>query len=185
MYYLLGCFGPLDEERARIGGVLNTPISWQRGHRFEDPPPEPVQVDLDGEYPGVLVPMFDAGILLFSDQMVLAFRDAGVNNLDHYHTVVRDPSTNTSHSNYKATNIVGVVSCADLSQSSWEAPSGSPLIDTDFESLSIDEERSLDLLMFRLAECITGIVIHERVKRALERRAIPHLNFYDPVAWLG
>lgn len=185
MYYLLGCFGPLDQDRARIGAVLNTEVSWQTGQRFEDPPPVPVQVELDGAYPGVLVPMFDAGILLFSDLMVLAFTEAGVDNLDYYETVVRDPSTGASHTNFKATNIVGLVSCADLSQSVWDAPSGSPLIDTDFESLAIDEVRALDLLMFRLAECITGIVIHERVKRALERRAVPYLNFYDPVDWIG
>jgi hypothetical protein len=165
--------------------VLNTELSWQRGHRFQDPPPQPVLVDLDAAYPGVLVPMFDAGILLFSDLMVRSFTEAGVDNLDYYNAVVSDPASGERLTSYKATNIVGAVSCADLSASIYEAPSGSPLIDTDFDSLAIDEDRTHGLLMFRLAECITGIVIHERVRDALERNEVPYLDFYEPVEWIG
>jgi hypothetical protein len=185
MYYLLGCFGPIDEDRARVGAVLNTELSWQRGRRFDAPPPRPVRVDLDAEYPGVLIPMFDAGILLFSDIMIRSFTDAGVDNLDYYDTIVRDPAQGTTYTNYKATNIIGVESCADLGASIYDAPSGSPLIDTDYESLAIDEDRTMGLLMFRLAECITGIVIHERVREALERNDVPYLEFYEPAEWIG
>lgn len=185
MYYLLGCFGPRDRDRAGIGDVLNTAVSWRTGHRFEAPPPVPVQVDLNPESPGVMVPMFDSGILLFSNRMLEALTDAGVDNLDAYDAVIRDPATGKSWNDYKAVNIVGVVACADLSESKWDAPSGSPLVDTDFDSLAIDERKPGGALMFRLAECVTAIVVDEKVRKSLEEHHVEYLDFTEPANWVG
>jgi hypothetical protein len=185
MYYMLGCFGPRDRDRTTVGDILNTKLSWQRGRRFEVPPPTPVLVDLDPNFPGVMVPMFDSGILLFTKAMITAFEDAGVDNLDYYDAVVRDPATGRKYDEYRAVNIIGVVAAADLAKSTWTAPSGSPIVDVDFDSLTLDENKIRGPLMFRLAECITGIVVHEQVKRGLEQAKIPYLDFTDPGNWIG
>ena len=185
MYYVLDCFGPEDEDRAGLGEILNTELPWETGRRFAQPPVSPVLVELNPDFPGAMMPMFDSGILLFSDEMLTALDEAGVDNLDRYDTVVRDPVTGRSFSNYKAVNIIGVVACADLGESVYQAPSGSPLIDTDFDSLVIDETRAKELLMFRLAECVTAIIVHDRVRRHLEASGIPHLDFYEPQDWIG
>jgi hypothetical protein len=184
-YYVLGCFGPEDADRASVGDVVDGEVSWQGGRRLAERPPTPVQVTLDPDYPGVVVPMFDAGILLFTDAMVEAIVGAGVDNLEVFPAVVRDPATGKTHTEYKAVNIVGAVSCADLAKSVYQAPSGTPLVDTDFDSLAIDERRTGGALMFRLAECVTAIVVHERVRAALVHAKIPHLDFYDPKQWIG
>jgi hypothetical protein len=184
-YYVLGCFGPADQDRAGIGDILNTEVPWQTGRRFETPPPTPVEVTLNPEFPGIMVPMFDSGILLLSDPMLAAIRSAGVDNLDTYDAVIRDPATGKSYTNYKAVNIIGVVACADLSKSTYRAPSGSALVDTDFDSLAIDEKKTGGALMFRLAECVTAIVIHAKVRKALESKGIEYLDYYDPKDWVG
>ena len=59
------------------------------------------------------------------------------------------------------------------------------MIDTDFDGFTIDETKIGDLLMFRMAECITAILVHEKVRRGLERHAIPYLDFYEPADWIG
>jgi len=185
VYYVLDCFGPVDEDRAGIGDIVNTELPWETGRPFPQPPPTPVIVELNPDFPGVMVPMFDSGVLLFSDEMLAALDAAGVDNLDRYEAVVRDPVTGRAFTNYKAVNIVGVVACADLAQSVYQAPSGSALVDTDFDSLAIDEARALGLSMFRLAECVTAILVHERVRRYLEAAGIPHLDFHEPQDWIG
>jgi hypothetical protein len=185
MFYVLGCFGPRDRDRAGIGEVLNTDVSWRTGHRFGAPPPVPVQVELNPEFPGEMMPMFDSGILLFSNRMLEALAAAGVDNLDSYDAVIRDPASGKSWTDYKAVNIVGVVACADLSKSKWSAPGGTPLVDADFDALVIDEKKAGDALMFRLAECVTAIVIHEKVRRSLEEHRIDFLDFTEPAQWVG
>ena len=117
MYYVLGCFGPETEDRAGIGDILNTDVNWQTGSRFPDAPPVPVEVALNPDFPGLMMPMFDSGILLFSERMVNALHESGVDNLDVYDAVIRDIATGKTYADYKAVNIIGSISCADLSRS--------------------------------------------------------------------
>jgi hypothetical protein len=182
MYYLLECFGPPDRERAAIDTVPRG-LYWNRGRRFEQPVSEPLEVILDGD--GLMMPMFNRGILLFSDELVEAVRDAGVDNIDCYDAVLVDPVGGKRHTNYKAVNIIGMVAAADLAASEFHAPSGRALIDTDFDTLVLDEERANGLLLFRLAESVNAIVVHARVKQHLEKRGIPNLDFVAPDAWVG
>jgi hypothetical protein len=185
VHFVLACYGPADKDRAALGSVVNTKLNWQLGRRFSEPPPTPVVVNLNPDFPGILLPMFDKGILLFTDDMLASLKTAGVDNLDAYEAQLFDPATGKTHKQYKAINIVGAVSAADLAESDYEAPSGTPLVDVDFDSLTIDEKKAGDFLMFRLAECITAIVIDERVKRQLESDEIPYLDFLDPKDWIG
>jgi hypothetical protein len=184
-HYMLGCFGPEEEDRAAVGEILNSSLNWQTGSRFEEPPPTPVRVELNPDFPGVMVPMFDSGILLFTNAMLEAVWKAGVDNLDTYEAVISDPTTGQVYTNYKAVNIIGAVAGADLSKSVFQAPSGSPIIDTDFDSLALNEQKVRGLLMFRLAEAVNGIVVHERVKTRLEQSGIPYLDFTEPASWIG
>ena len=51
------------------------------------------------------------------------------------------------------------------------------MIDTDFDGFTIDETKIGDLLMFRMAECITAILVHEKVRRGLETARHPLPGF--------
>jgi hypothetical protein len=96
-----------------------------------------------------------------------------------------DPVAGKTYSDYKAINIIGLVAAADLSKSKYHAPSGTPLIDTDFDSLAIDESKARGLLMFRLAESVNAIVVHESVRAHIEKHNIPHIDFVEPSQWIG
>ena len=78
-----------------------------------------------------------------------------------------------------------MVAAADLDQSVYSTPSGKPIIDTDFDSVVLDGSRTHGSLLFRMAECVSAIVIHESVKQSIESAGIPHLNFVEPENWFG
>lgn len=92
----------------------------------------------------------------------------------------RDGSATTT----KAVNIVGLVAAADLERSVYTA-NGTPLIHVDFDSLVIDEARARELPLFRLAECVSAKIIHERICDAFRAAKIPHLDFVPPEDWMG
>ena len=59
-------------------------------------------------------------------------------------------------------------------------------IDRDFRKLVIDNERVRStLLMFRLAESVNAIVVHESVRKAIELAKIEGMVFYEPGEWSG
>ena len=57
--------------------------------------------------------------------------------------------------------------------------------DVDFHSLVIDEARTHGLMLFRLAEARTAIIVHERIKQAIDDAGIPGFVFYEPGDWSG
>jgi hypothetical protein len=185
VYFVLECYGPEDQDRAALGVVRNFEANWRLARRLETEPPRPIVVELNPDFPGIMLPMFDKGILLFSSAMVASVQNAGVDNIEVFDTLVVDPTNGQQYDEYKAVNIVGAIAAADLSKSEYSAPSGTALVDTDFESLAIDETKAGGQLMFRLAEAVTAIVIHERVKAQLERDRIPFLDFVAPADWMG
>ncbi len=184
-YYVLECYGPDDEDRASIGEIVDEPeVSWNLGQLIVEPIPTPIEVRLDPDEPGMLMPMFERNVLLMRDDMIAALKQAGVDNLQLFEAVLVDPASGKRHANYKAVNILGVVACADLAKSKYTAYRDPPRVDTDFDRLVIDESRAGDLPLFRLAECVSAKLVHRRVREQLER-SIPHLDFVEPLDWMG
>jgi hypothetical protein len=179
---MIECFGPDDQERQAIDTVPSG-FSWNGGSVFTEGPSGSLEVTMDGD--GIMVPMFNRGILLWQDELIEAVKRAGVNNIQCYECVLIDPISNIQHRNYKAVNIIGLVAAADLGKSIYSAPSGVPLIDTDFDSVVIDEKKTNGMLLFRMAECVSAIVVHEIVKKSIEDAGIPYINFVEPENWFG
>lgn len=179
---MIECFGPDDQERQAID-TIPSGFSWNGGSPFTEDPREALEVIMDGD--GIMVPMFNRGILLWQDELIDAVRRAGVNNIQCYECVLIDPINNVRHQNYKAVNIIGLVAAADLGKSVYSSPSGVPLIDTDFDSVVIDERKTNGMLLFRMAECVSAIVVHEIVKKFIEDAKIPYINFIKPESWFG
>jgi hypothetical protein len=89
-----------------------------------------------------------------------------------------------TYKDYLAFNIIGVIAAADLSKSEYHAWDESKVA-LDFNSLVIDEIKTRNALIFRLAEATNGIVIHESVKKAIEAAGINTLTFISPEEWVG
>lgn len=184
-YFILECYGPRDQDRAVLGDIVGAPdVNWNLGKKFDTPIPSPLEVHLDPEQPGILMPMFDRTVLLMCDEMVATLKAIGVDNLDTYPAVLIDDLEGKRHENYKAVNIIGLVAAADLGKSVYSTRGGPPLIDADFDKLVIDEAKTHGQSMFRLAECVSAKVVHKRVKEALEKKH-PYLNFVPPEDWMG
>lgn len=91
-----------------------------------------------------------------------------------------DKKANSYITNYKAVNILGLVSAADMQKSVATIHDGIPLIDVDFDELVIDEQKTKGIKLFRLAESTNAILIHESLRDALIEKGFGEdLAFYD------
>jgi hypothetical protein len=156
---------------------------WMAGKRFSKPPQEPIVVKIrpDNEN-GDLLPYFNA-VFLMSDEFHQALREAGVDNLDVYDAIIRSQDGSIERRGYKVFNLLGVVRAADLEKTQFGE--GPQLIDATIETLGIDPGKARGLLMFRLAERVGSVIVHERVKRALESKNFQHVIFRDPGEFFG
>lgn len=115
-----------------------------------------------------------------------ALSSAGVDNLQLFDAEIRDPSTGQIHRDYQAFNIIGVVRAADMNLSATMEHSESTIIDVDFDSLALTNPSELGhLKLFRLAESVNAILVHQSVRSEVEARRISGLEFLDPEDWSG
>jgi hypothetical protein len=159
---------------------------WIDGSYIDFEVPEPILYDLDPERPGNLKVLFDAEpIPAMHVSLLDALLDCGVDNLQTYDAVLRDLDKGIEYKDYKAFNVVGLVAAADMSQSTMMGTSDSVMVDADFDRLVIDESKCRGQMLFRLAENITAIIVHERIKEEVEKRGIKGLFFYASGEWAG
>jgi hypothetical protein len=159
---------------------------WLDGNELGFEITERVIYDLDPLRPGTPKELYQSQpIPAMSDRLVDALHAVGVDNLELFDAVLVDPANGKEYSNYKAFNIVGKVRAADMSASTRMGVSEDEIIAVDFDSLVLDESKCRGLLLFRLAENLSAIVVEERVKREVEKRGIPGMFFYQSGEWSG
>lgn len=90
---------------------------------------------------------------------------AGVDNIDLYKAIVRREDGSVVSEDYVSYNVIGVVQAADLSRTQFAPENTSRLLDASIEKLAVDPSKAHDLLLFRLAESLGTVVVHERVKK--------------------
>jgi hypothetical protein len=186
MYYMLACLDSLDYDRASLDYEKDDPArSWHSGTRFTQPPPQPIEVVVDEDFPGLIPEFTDVPLPLMTRRLVKALHEAGVDNLDTYKVVISDPTTGQKHQDHVAVNIIGKIAAADLRKSVYDASLPERMISMDFDSVVIDEKKTRGAFLFRLAESVNAIVIHEKVKEHLEASGIDTLTFIPPEEWMG
>ena len=129
--------------------------------------------------------MYEDAIPIMRDELIRALQKAGVDNLEFFPAVLQDPGQGKEYDNFKAFNVVGLVACADPEASVLMGTSNSTRIDVDFESLVIDETKTGGALLFRLAESVSAVVVHEKVKTEVEASGIEGMIFLGPGEWSG
>jgi hypothetical protein len=108
-----------------------------------------------------------------------------VDNLQLFPAVVQDKKKKQEYTNFKVFNVIGVISAANMGESTLMGTSRSTKINVDFDSLVLDESRIGSALLFRLAESVSAIVVHRKVKAHIEASKIPGMTFYGPGEWSG
>ena len=126
-------------------------------------------------------------IPLMTRRLVSALQSSGVTNSQTYETRLTNPQGDPPPSAdlYLAVNVVGAIAAADLAESETNPDVSEQLISMDFRSLSIDPLQARDALMFRLAENLSAVLLHERVKDFIEGQGITTLTWYEPESWAG
>jgi len=126
-------------------------------------------------------------VCLFSDELIAVLERAGVDNLDLFPAVLRRgrKEKTTEYTNYKAVAIMGAIACLDKRSGKVDLGDGSGLLEGGVDKMYIDERKTDGLLMFRPRPGVGAVLVHERVKRAIEAAKLPGLRFYDPAEWGG
>lgn len=122
---------------------------------------------------------------LFHQELVAAIQECGVGNLETYKVRIVDPKTKGICEDYFAVNFVGLVKAVDMGKSQAVSHSEDGLIDTDFDSVAIDESAARGQKMFRLAESVNALVVHRTIKEHLESKGGFELTFTEPKDWVG
>jgi hypothetical protein len=194
MHYVMTCEGqyPIRPITGAPDLVDLGTMSWWLGRKITTPIPEPLvyrldtDIDPDINTPGNPIAMYDEeDPPVMREDLKAALWDAGVDNIDFYKAIVKDPLDGKELTNYWAFNVLGLVSCADMNRSKLMGTSQSQLLDVDFDSLVIDEKATMGFSFFRMAENISAIIVSDRVKETIERHKIPGMVFYSSGQWSG
>jgi hypothetical protein len=184
-YFVMTCEGEYPSAALGTGPAMND-APWFAGRPVTPSVPPPLVYTLDPNRPGNIRAMYDDHRFpLMRDDLVAALQSVGVDNLELFDAVIRDPATGKDHTNYKAFNIIGLVAAADMAGSVLMGTSKSTLIDADFEQLAIDEKKAAPFRLFRLAESVSAIIVDQVVRATVEQRGIEGMEFYDPADWSG
>ncbi|ACR10753.1 conserved hypothetical protein [Teredinibacter turnerae T7901] len=178
MFYVLGCSSKprrwLDLDNYVSRGYKKLGIKWFRGTPFPVELPNPLYFQLEPKEDGnpdvaEYLPPFLEGFScpLFRDDLLEILYACGVDNFDVYSAEILDPDSGKVYKNYKAVNIIGAVAAADMEKSEYVLSDGIPLIDVPFDKLVLRKDEIQDLLIFRLAENLTTILVHESIRNVL------------------
>ncbi|HEV8263943.1 MAG TPA: hypothetical protein VGQ06_03260 [Gemmatimonadales bacterium] len=159
--------------------------SWLIGQRFHSAPTEPVVVPIQPGYERAeLLPYFGTPPVM-SNEFFETLKGAGVDNIETYDAVLQSEDGTVQHRGFKAFNIVGLISAADLTRTKFSSNNPERLIDAGIESLAIDPNKPKGLLMFRLAENVGAVIVHDKVRRAIESKPFLHVVFREPSQFIS
>jgi len=191
-YYVFIGYG--DDTCAKISKGPDLPSAynnWRSGHIIKANIPEPLRYEIHEDDEGVMRPFFSAESQpLMSDGILEILFKCGVDNLDTYRAEIVETRTEKIHVDYKAVNIIGLVAAAGEESETKSLGLGpdDSLVSSWFEKLVISETKAHGFLMFRMAESVSIVIVHRKIKEAVENANLPgvdKLDFIHPARWKG
>jgi hypothetical protein len=121
-----------------------------------------------------------------SDYLVKTLQGCGVDNFQVFPAVLRNPKTHADWDGFCAFNALGLVAAAKLDRSRSDVimeadPEGAEPALRAITDLTLDARKTRGLLMFRLAEDPTILLIHDRVNRYIDQHDPPDGWGFDAV----
>ena len=108
---------------------------------------------------------FRGSFTIMSAELLKLFKESGVDNLQTFPAIIRSTEDGNIWDNYFGVNVLGLISCADLSKSSYSETMHGHY---RFKTLAIDSTKTDGALMFRLQEHTPTIIIHRSVGRYIK-----------------
>jgi len=188
-YFVLRAAPSIESERAAEDGYMEIE-DWKKTEGFEDwsvgrpaarRPEGPVEIDVVPylDYRGGPDEFLDLNVPLMSKRLKETIQAAGVDNVNFHPVTLRNTVTGETYE-YFAFNLIGLVDAVDPGQSNITSHDGDFLGDSSITDLAVDEEAARGLLMFRLKQKFSVILVHRKVKEAVERVGIPSVRFIAP-----
>ena len=154
--------------------------AFRYGVRVDVDVPDPLVFEVD--YPSKeSVPHFVGETTpVFSDQLVKTFRSAGVENFQLFPAVLRNPATGAEWDGFWVFHAIGLIAAADLERSESDtimkgARKGGPSVPlVGFQVLVLDQSKTRNAMMFRLAESPDILLIHDRVLEHIKAHRPPN-----------
>lgn len=179
-YYLMSCYAKSND-----AVISDTPDmedgmdNWISGERLNGEVDEPLIFSIEREDEGDLRPVFFGAIPLIKSEVVDALKECGVNNLETFNAIIREIDSGREYHGYQAVNILGVVRAADLDRSDGidVGTVKDGLKTVFFRHLVIDDKKAKGMLMFRLAESLTKVIVHEKVRNYLIDHGFDRIDF--------
>lgn len=190
MYYILECNPPLTDNGEELFSIRNHfevegVWDWVSGVRFDVAVPVPIRIDFEPfrGYAGPPQELQDVGIPIMTERLAAALQAASVDNIEFFPAILKNTVTGEEYA-YRAYNIVGLISAADMQKSEWQSYDGVLRSDVSFTDLVLDEARIGGALMFRLAENVGAVLVHEKVRKSILASGIDTLKFVKPEDWV-
>jgi hypothetical protein len=142
-----------------------------------------IEIERDADSQGVLTDnLIAAGSkgLLFSSRLRALVAQLGIDNIQYFPTLIRNPAAGTETRDYELANLIGKVWCLDRAASVIDSPPGDPDTIEFIDSLALDTARIRGQDLFRLGEKALIIIVSDRLKRACESAKITGVRFYAP-----
>lgn len=148
-------------------------FSWVGGVKIDVDLPTPLKFYLDsGDF---LSAFYMPVIPLMSEKMLSILSSSGVDNIQAYEADIYDTNHKKIEEKYFAINIVDRIECVDLEKSIYRAQKSSRRL--RFKKIIIDENKAHGALLFRLYEKPSTVVIHDSIKKNLEKSNLPGIGF--------
>ena len=182
-YYLMQSYRNNSDATLSEKPRLKPPMdNWYHGKEWTEIIPEPLEFFIYEEDQGRMRSYFPVFPLMRED-LVEALVECGVDNLQQYKTVIKEVSTGKIYTNYKAINVVGVVSLVDQAKSDSAALG---IGDAAFyHSITFDSSKGNGQLLFRLKESVSKIIVHKKVKDYLLEKGFSDIEFQHPNDFSG
>jgi hypothetical protein len=149
-------------------------VSFIAGRRFMRPIPE-LEIQFEAHRPYVITDdliIRRRRCLVHSERLIAVLRRAGVDSIDYHPVRLVNTADGSVYRTHQAANLLDVIFCIDPEQSELEVDDEEPNEIWYIHRLKLLEDRLGDSPMFRLGERRSTVLVHESVKRALEREGI-------------
>ena len=184
----MDCVLPTNENGEALMEIHNCFMTgnarnWGNGKSFKSNVSFPVPIEIDFEpfrgFKGPPVEIVDLCIPIMSKRLKETLERSGVDNIDYFPAILTNTESGEKF-DYFAFKVVGLVAATDLSNSEFTSFDGDMVVDTSFETLVIDEYKTHDFKLFRLAENISALVVNEEIKNFIENESINSLELLNP-----
>ena len=174
-YFVLG--RTVSETTARVTDPVDLPRRahiWISGAKLQVAVPRPIVYTIEDGDEGDMGAYINAAAPLMSHELVEVLQGAGVDNLELHEALIREEVSGREYCDYWAVNIVGLIAAADKSKSLATSLEG---LGTWIHKLVLDEQATRGVLLFRLREGPSKILVHRSIKDAIEAKRLPLLQF--------